>query len=138
MRIKKLHDDAMIPVYATSGSAGFDLHANEERWINPSETLAISTGLAFEIPEGYELQVRPRSGLSLKTDLRVILGTVDSDYCGEVKIIVQNVGKEIDYIRKYDRIAQAVLSPVVQTTFIVVDELDQTVRGNNGFGSTGL
>lgn len=128
----------MIPVYATRGSAGFDLHANEERWINPSETLAILTGLAFEIPEGYELQVRPRSGLSLKSDLRVILGTVDSDYRGEVKIIVQNVGKELEHIQKYDRIAQAVLSPIVQTEFEVVDELDRTVRGSNGFGSTGL
>jgi dUTP pyrophosphatase len=138
MRIKKLQDDAIIPTYATPGSAGFDLHANTDVFIATGQTLAIPTGLAFEVPLGYELQVRPRSGISLKTELRVILGTVDSDYRGEVKIIIQNVGREIDYIRKYDRIAQAVLCPIVQTEFEVVDELNTTERGSNGFGSTGL
>lgn len=138
MKIKKLQDDVIIPTYATAGSAGFDLHANTDVFIATGQTLAIPTGLAFEVPLGYELQVRPRSGISLKTDLRVILGTVDSDYRGEVKIIVQNVGREIDYIRKHERIAQAVLSPIVQTEFEVVDELDQTERGSNGFGSTGI
>lgn len=138
MKIKKTHYDAIIPRYATPGSAGFDLCALERRWINQNQTVAIRTGLAFEVPEGYELQIRPRSGLSLKTKLRVILGTIDSDYRGEVSIIVENIGKEIEHIDTFDRIAQAVLCPIVQTTFEVVDELTDTDRGSNGFGSTGL
>jgi dUTP pyrophosphatase len=138
VKIKKLSDSAIIPTYATPGSAGFDLHANTDVFIATGQTLAIPTGLAFEVPLNYELQVRPRSGISLKTELRVILGTVDSDYRGEVKIIIQNVGREIDYIRKHERIAQAILSPIVQTEFEVVDELNTTERGSNGFGSTGL
>lgn len=109
VNIKRLHDDAVIPRYATEGSAGFDLVAIDDVIIEPGETKLIRTGLAFEIPAGYELQIRPRSGVTLKTKLRVQLGTVDSDYRGEVGVIVDNVAIRhtkyaSDYSITYDHI----------------------------------
>lgn len=157
VKIKALHADAVIPRYATEGSAGFDLVAVEDIIIEPGETKLIRTGLAFELPSGYELQIRPRSGVTLKTKLRVQLGTVDSDYRGEVGVIVDNIDKPIngfDYnydgrignithgevitINRGDRIAQGVINAVPQAKFNVVDELNDTERGNGGFGSTGV
>lgn len=144
IKIKKLHQDATIPMYATSGSAGFDFHSIEDVNIYPGQTIAIKTGLSFEIPIGYELQVRPRSGLSLKTNLRISNspGTIDSDYRGEVCIIVDNIDfssetKASYEIKKGDRIAQGVICPIQQVEFEEVDELNKTNRGESGFGSTG-
>jgi dUTP pyrophosphatase len=145
VNIKILHPDAIIPKYQTSGSAGFDIHAIQHTEIYPGETKVLKTGLSFEIPEGYELQIVPRSGISAKTKLRISNspGTIDSDFRGEVGIIVDNIDfrsdKKIPYIIKIgDRIAQGKITPVVQATFIEVDNLEETERGKEGFGSTGI
>jgi dUTP pyrophosphatase len=140
IKIKKLVEDAIIPKYQTSGSAGFDFHTVEDVTVFPKETKLVSTGLAFEIPEGYELQVRPRSGISLKTKVRISNspGTIDSDYRGLVSIIVDNISSHgsLPYeIKKGDRIAQGVICKVNQAVFIE-DELSETERGEGGFGST--
>jgi len=146
IKIKKLHKDAIIPKYQTSGASGFDFHSTQNIILHPGVTLLIKTGLSFEIPNGYELQVRPRSGMSLKTKMRVANspGSVDSDFRGEVCIIVENIepyfngDKQGSYIiiNKGDRIAQGVICPVFQATFEEVDELGETDRGTGGFGST--
>lgn len=143
VKIKKLHEDAQIPKYATEGSSGFDFHALEDVYLNLGETKLIKTGLTIQVGSGYELQVRPRSGLSLKTGLRInnSPGTVDSDYLGEICIIVSLVPdghSTVGYqIKKGDRIAQGVICPVVQAEFEVVDELEASNRGQQGLGSTG-
>lgn len=152
VKIKKLHPDAEMPKYATRGAAGFDFVAAEKSVIYPGQSVLIKTGLSFEVPEGFELQVRPRSGLSLKTKLRVANspGTVDSDYRGEVCIIMTNTGQhqmqtasdttdedEPIFIEKGDRIAQGVICPVYQAEFDLVEDLSHTYRGAGGFGSTG-
>lgn len=148
IKIKRLHPDAIIPTYGTEGASGFDLYAVEDVPLYPGQTNTIGTGLAFEVEPGYELQIRPRSGLSLKTALRVANspGTVDSDYRGEVKIIMQNT-KPFNYytaeedlivIKKGERIAQGVICPVIKVEFDVTDELQETERGEGGFGSTGI
>jgi dUTP pyrophosphatase len=138
VKVVKLHPDAIIPKYATAGASGFDLVAIEDVVMDEGDTKLVKTGLALEVPQGYELQVRPRSGLSLKTGLRVTNspGTVDSDYRGEVCIIIQAT-KGVYHIKKGDRIAQGVIAPVIQAEFEVVDSLDDTSRGAGGFGSTG-
>ena len=140
IKIKKLSQDAVIPQYQTTGAAGFDFHAIEDMEIFPRQTVLVKTGLSMEIPEGYELQVRPRSGMSLKTKMRVANspGTIDSDYRGEICIIMENMGMlgSLPYeIKKGDRVAQGVICPVYQATFIE-DELSDTERGEGGFGST--
>ena len=142
VKIKKLHPDAVIPKYATSGSSGFDLVAIEDVTINICQTKLVKTGLAIDVGPGYELQVRPRSGLSLKTGLRVANspGTVDSDYRGEVCVIMNLVPQDgtIAYtIKKGDRIAQGIVCPVVQAEFETAEELEDTNRGSGGFGSSG-
>lgn len=139
IKIQKLNEEAIIPSYQTNGSAGFDFHALEDITLEPNETKLIKTGLAFEIPMGSELQVRPRSGLSLKTPLRITNspGTVDSDYRGEVCIIMQNTGNINVNIEKGSRIAQGILCPVYQATFIESNDLSETRRGSEGFGSSG-
>lgn len=145
VKIKKLHPDAIIPKYQTSGSAGFDIHAVEHTEVYPGETKILKTGLSFEIPEGYELQIVPRSGVSAKTKLRVSNspGTVDSDFRGEVCILVDNIDlhsdKRVPYIIKIgDRIAQGKITPVIQAVFVETDQLNETERGPKGFGSTGI
>jgi dUTP pyrophosphatase len=160
VKIKRLHPDAVIPQYAHEFDAGFDLVAIEDTIIEPGETKLIRTGLAISLPPGYELQVRPRSGISLRTKLRVVLGTVDAGYRGEIGVIVDNIApkylRERPYIcsienaditenfnvtyiiRKGDRIAQGVIKPVEQAHFVEVDELDETERGTGGFGSSGV
>lgn len=137
--IKKLIPAAVIPKYATEGSAGFDFHSTVNIKIQPNETRLIGTGLAMEIPLGYELQIRPRSGLSLKTKLRIpnSPGTIDSDYRNEIGIIVENTGTTPITISQHDRIAQGILCKVPQANFVVVGELSDTIRGQGGFGSTG-
>jgi dUTP pyrophosphatase len=142
VKIKKLHEDAVIPQYQTTGAAGFDFHAIEDMEIPTRKIVLVKTGLSMEIPEGYELQVRPRSGMSLKTKMRIANspGTIDSDYRGEICIIMENMGMlgALPYdIKKGDRIAQGVVCPVYQAVF-VEDELSETERGEKGFGSTNV
>lgn len=140
LKIKKLHEDAVIPKYNLAGDAGFDLSALESIVILPGQTHLVKTGLAFGIPVGFEVQIRPRSGLSLKTKLRVSNspGTIDSNYSGEICIIMDNIGSVPHFITKGDRIAQAVLCPVATAEFEVVEELGDTNRGSNGFGHSGV
>ncbi len=146
IKIKKLHPDAIIPQYQTDGSSGFDFHAIEDIIIHSGDTVLVKTGLSFEIPKGFELQVRPRSGMSLKTKLRVANspGTIDSDYRGEVCIIMDNISHRDPYpftesalITKGDRIAQGVICPIIRAQFEEVEELSSTDRGEGGFGSSG-
>ncbi len=155
VKIKKLHPDAVIPRYATLGAAGFDLVAVEDLEIFPGETKLVKTGLSVELPMGFEMQVRPRSGTSLKTPLRVANapGTVDCDYRGEVCVIMTNTSTDTgavfvdgqptvalrgtQSIKKGERIAQGVISAVEHAEFEEVEELSDTVRGTGGFGSTG-
>lgn len=139
LKVKKLHPNAVIPKYSTTGAAGFDLVAIRDTYLYPGMTTLIDTGLSFEVPVGYELQIRPRSGMSAKTKIRVANspGTIDSDFRGEVKVILDNTGNGGYQIKIGDRIAQAVLVPVVQAEFEEVEELEQTERGEGGFGSTG-
>lgn len=140
IKIKKLSDDAIIPDYQSIGASGFDLHSIENVIINPSDIIAIKTGLAFEIPSGYEIQIRPRSGLALKMGISVLNspGTIDSDYRGEVMVILFNFSKKIFNINKGDRIAQGVVCKIYQANLISTDAIDSTERNDKGFGSTGL
>lgn len=143
VKIKKLRPDAIIPIYATEGAAGFDLHAYLEssyHVIHPGERELIQTGIAVQIPPGYEVQVRPRSGLALKRGITVLNtpGTIDSDYTGEIGVIIINHGDEPYRIEHKDRIAQGVIQCVPHAKFEVVDDLDETERGASGFGSTGV
>lgn len=138
VKITKLNPDAVIPKYAHPTDAGADVCAIEETIIEPNETKIVKTGLAVAIPSGYEIQVRPRSGLSLKTGLRVANapGTIDSDYRGEVGVIMQNVSSEPYTIEKGAKIAQFVISEVPMIGWDEVDELNTTERGEGGYGST--
>ena len=140
IRLKKLHADAIVPAYQSTEAAGFDLHALEDAELGAGDRALIKTGLAIALSAGYELQVRPRSGLALKHGVTGLNspGTVDSDYRGELMIILINHGHETFSIKKGERIAQGVLKEVIQADFAVVDELDATERGHKGFGSTGL
>jgi dUTP pyrophosphatase len=139
LKIKKLNKDAVIPKYQTPEAAGFDLHSIEDVVILPNERKLIGTGLAFEIEFGYEIQIRPRSGLAYKHGITVLNspGTIDSDYRGEIKVLLINHSNEPFEIKKGDRIAQAVIAPIIQAEFEEVDELSSTLRGSGGFGSTG-
>lgn len=135
--------DVALPSYETNGAAGADLRANlDDRGqirLAPGERRLIPTGLCLEIPEGYEVQIRPRSGLALKHGITLpnSPGTIDSDYRGPLGIIMMNVGSEPFVIRHGDRIAQMVVAPVSRASFVVVSELSDTDRGTAGFGSTG-
>lgn len=139
MKIKKLNSDAVIPEYQSSGAAGFDFHATNELVLKKGERGIVQTGLAVALQSGYELQVRPRSGLAFKHGISIVNtpGTVDSDYRGEVKIILINHGDEDFEVKKGERVAQGVIKEVIQAQIIEVDELDSTERGEAGFGSTG-
>jgi len=176
VKIKRLSEDAVIPKYAHEWDAGVDLVAAEDVIIEPGETKIVPTGLAIALPPGYEAQIRPRSGITVKTKLRVQLGTIDCLYRGQIGIIVDNTAQkeiwEIDLnkneviylensflktvdggsikddwqefpegtyvIKKGDRLAQMVINQVEQAQFAVVDELDETSRGDGGYGSTGV
>ena len=139
--VKRLpHGEGLsLPAYATSGAAGMDVVSAEEVTLAPGARHAVATGLALAIPAGFEIQVRPRSGLALKHGITVpnTPGTIDSDYRGELKVILINHGAEPFAIQRGDRIAQLVLAPVVQAGWLEVSELDETARGEGGFGSTG-
>lgn len=128
-----------LPVYATEGAAGMDVVAAENVTLRPGARHAVATGFAVAIPPGYEIQVRPRSGLALKHAITVpnTPGTIDSDYRGELKIILINHSDDNFPIQRGDRIAQLVLAPVTVAAWEEVDELDDTARGSGGFGSTG-
>ena len=140
LKIKKLNSNAVIPKYQTAGAAGFDLHSIDEEVIAPKEWKLIGTGLAFEIPCGYELQIRPRSGLALKNGITVLNspGTIDSDYRGEVGVVLINHSNDEFKICIGDRIAQGVIARIEQVTFEETDELSDTLRGKGGFGSSGV
>jgi dUTP pyrophosphatase len=132
---------SFVPEYKTPGSAGSDLCAllDEPVVIKPLERQLIPTGISIELPAGYEMQIRPRSGLALKYGITVLNspGTIDSDYRGEIGIVLVNLGSEPFEVRSGDRIAQAVVSSVEQCIFVRVDEISSTSRGAGGYGSTG-
>ena len=139
--IKKLNPDVELPVYKTNGASGMDLMAfiEEPIKIAPNSTYLVPTGLAMAFLEDYEVQIRPRSGLAAKNNITVLNtpGTIDSDYRGEIKIILFNHGKEDFIINNKDRVAQMILTPVVKMKLEEVDSLQDTLRGEGGFGSTG-
>ena len=141
VEVKRLaHGEGLaLPAYATSRAAGMDIVSAEDVTIAPGARHPVATGLALAIPHGYEIQVRPRSGLALKHGITVpnTPGTIDSDYRGELKVILINHGAEDFAIHRGDRVAQLVLAPVVQAAWDEVEELDATERGAGGFGSTG-
>ena len=137
--IKRLSKEISLPKYETSGSSGMDLSANVNTNIDPGKTAIIPTGLALSIPKGFEVQIRPRSGLAAKKQISVLNtpGTIDADYRGEIKVILINLGHHPFKVEKGLRIAQMVVCPVVEAQFKEVDELNDTKRGKGGFGSTG-
>lgn len=141
VRIRRLpHGEGLaLPAYATPGAAGMDVLAAEDVLLAPGARHALATGFALAIPDNYEIQVRPRSGLALKHGISMpnTPGTIDSDYRGELKIILINHGAEAFAIARGDRVAQLVLAPVVRAAWQEVEELDDTARGAGGFGSTG-
>ena len=128
------------PTYATDGAAGLDVVAAEDIILAPGQRHAVATGFAIAIPEGYEVQVRPRSGLAIKHGITCLNtpGTIDHDYRGEVKVILANLGSEAFEVRRGERIAQLVPAPVLKAAFHEVDSLSETERGAGGFGSTGM
>lgn len=140
IEVKKLDSTAIIPEYQTEGSAGFDLHAIAEIVLQPGQFALVGTGLAFAIAPGYEVQVRPRSGLAFKKGVTVLNspGTIDSDYRGEIGVLLINHGDEPFAIQPGDRVAQGVVQRVTQADFAEKPELSDTRRGAGGFGSTGI
>ncbi len=139
IKFQKLHPDAQVPSYAHIGDAGADVYGVAEVTLQPQNRAAIPTGLAVDIPIGYEIQVRPKSGLALKHGLAVLNspGTIDAGYRGEIQIIMINLGTEAYTFDKGQKIAQLVLKPVIQARY-VEEELENSDRGIGGFGSTGL
>ena len=141
IRLKRLpHGDGLaLPVYASEHAAGLDVVAAEDLTLSPGARHAVATGFAIAIPHGYEVQVRPRSGLALKHGITCLNspGTIDSDYRGEVKVILANLGNEPFVVRRGERIAQLVPAPVLEARFVEAEELEETGRGGGGFGSTG-
>lgn len=132
--------DLALPAYETAGSAGMDVRAAESLTIAPGKRGLAGTGFAFAIPAGYEIQVRPRSGLAFKKGISIpnTPGTIDSDYRGELKVILINHGEEDFVIERGDRIAQIIVAPVQRGVLVEVADLDETDRGSGGFGSTGV
>ena len=141
IQIKKLSNEVITPKYETSGSSGMDIAAyiRQDIIINPGEKALIPTGFSLSVPQGYEVQIRPRSGLAAKKGVTVLNtpGTIDSDYRGEIKVILINLSKDIFYVKSGERIAQMVVCPVKQVVVEEVNELSDTNRGVGGFGSTG-
>lgn len=148
---KRLHPDAVLPVYQTDGAAGMDLCAMNlgegQDWpddfnlrLYPRDRVLLGTGIALAIPPGYEGQIRPRSGLAVKHGITVLNspGTIDADYRGEIKVLLINLGQEAVTIKRGDRIAQLVIAPVARAALVDVSDLEDTVRGVGGFGSTGV
>lgn len=142
VKIYKESDDVQLPIYMTKGSAGMDVYAflEEEVVIKPMERVLIPTGIRVEIPEGYEIQVRPRSGLAIKHGITLLNtpGTIDSDFRGEIKIIMINLSNENFVIKNNERIGQFVLNEVYRCSWVESQELNKTKRGHGGFGHTGI
>jgi dUTP pyrophosphatase len=144
VKIKRLNpefDDIPLPSYSTEGSSGMDIRAAvaEDMFINPGEVVLVPTNLSVEIPGGYEIQIRPRSGLAIKNGIGLLNspGTIDSDYRGEIKVIMMNFSKEKFKISRGDRIAQLILAKFYTANFIESDDLQDSRRGEGGFGHTG-
>lgn len=139
MKIQRLRSDAVLPQYRHAGDAGFDLHIAEDVEIPAGEVKILPTGLAFAVPEGYEMQIRLRSGVSLTTSLILpnAPATIDAGYRGEIGIIARNVGRETFTVHKGERIAQGVIAPVTRAAFACVETLPESERGQSGYGSTG-
>ena len=139
--VKKFDKNIKLPTYKTSGSSGMDLMAyiKNKITINPGKIALVPTGIAVAIPENYEIQIRPRSGLAAKKGISVLNtpGTVDSDYRGEIKIILINLGRKSFIVKSGDRVAQMIVCPVIKGKLQEVKNLPKTVRGKEGFGSTG-
>ena len=139
--VKKLNPDVQLPAYKTSGASGMDLMAFIEKPIKlaPNSSCLVPTGLSVAFSEDYELQIRPRSGLAIKNCITVLNtpGTIDSDYRGEIKIILFNHSNEEFIIKNRDRVAQMILTPVIKVKLEETDDLPNTIRGEGGFGSTG-
>jgi len=139
--IKRLSSKVELPKYKTEGSSGLDLMAFIEKSIklNPKESVLVPTGISVAIAEDLEIQIRPRSGLAAKSNISILNtpGTIDSDYRGEIKVILFNHGNNEFIINNKDRIAQMVLAPIIKAEFEEVNELPDTIRGEGGFGSTG-
>lgn len=139
--IKKLHSDVNIPKYETEGSSGLDLEAYIEKDLRllPGERKLVPTGVSVAMPNNFEIQIRPRSGLAYKNGISVVNtpGTIDSDYRGEIKVLLINLGTETVTIKKFQRIAQMVICPIIKANLKEVQELPETIRGAGGFGSTG-
>ena len=140
VRIAKVHEDAILPHYVHPGDSGMDLYSIEDSTIPSGETSLVRTGLKIAVPENYEDQVRPKSGLALKhaVTLPNTPGTIDSGYRGELCVILINHGRKAFHVQKHTKIAQLVICPVVHAEIVEVDQLDETTRGEGGFGSTGL
>ena len=139
--VKKFDKNIKLPAYKTSGSSGMDLVAyiKNKITINPGKTAMVPTGIAVAVPKNYEIQIRPRSGLAAKKSISVLNtpGTIDSDYRGEIKIILINLSKKLFVVKSGDRVAQMILCPVAKGKLWEVKNLPKTVRGKGGFGSTG-
>ncbi len=140
IKIKKIHSDAIIPSYAHKGDSGMDIYSIENFELGILERKLTKVGLSFEIPLGYEIQTRPKSGLAIKYGITLVNtpGTIDSSYRGELGIILINTSKEIYYVKKGEKIAQIVLQKVEEIEFEEVENISETARGSGGFGSTGL
>ena len=140
VKVARRNREIPLPEYGTPFSAGLDLRAAESILLKPGERGSVGTGLYMELPEGYEAQVRPRSGLALRSGVTVLNtpGTIDSDYRGEVRVILINLGQEPFQVMPQDRIAQMIIAPVVQLEWEENESLSDSVRGEGGFGSTGV
>jgi dUTP pyrophosphatase len=140
LKIKKIHPEAKTPHYAHPGDAGLDLFSVQEAELLPGSSQLIRTGIVIELPNGMEAQIRPRSGLALKHQITILNtpGTIDAGYRGEIGVIMINHGKEPFHIHKGMKIAQMVIQRVIRVDVEVVDELSQSLRGTDGFGSSGV
>ena len=140
LRFRKIHPDAVLPAYAHPSDAGMDVRSVEDLTIAPGKRALVHTGLVMLLPPMYEAQVRPRSGLALKSGVTVLNtpGTIDSGYRGEVGVLLANFGDADFHVRKGDKIAQIVIAPVTQPEIVETTEVDETDRGSGGFGSTGV
>lgn len=139
--VKKLFKEVNLPKYETNGSSGLDLEAfvDSEITLKPGERKLIPTGIIIAMPDNFEVQIRPRSGLAYKNGISVVNtpGTIDADYRGEIKVLLINLGQENFVIKKFQRIAQMVICPIIKAKLVETDDLPNSIRGTGGFGSTG-
>lgn len=137
VKFKRLSEDVKLPKYMTKGSSGMDFYAYYGAWVPPGETVKIESGLEVELPEGYGMEVKGRSGLSLNQNYHIKTGVIDSDYRGEIGFIISNPSNENLFIARGERIAQGIIYRIEQASIEEVDELTDTDRGTGGFGHTG-